>query len=115
MCIRDRRRPVKLFQIVIILHHIQPCVHRLLILPAGGKLLRQFHTALLLGLTLGLVAIEKLDAEAVSYTHLDVYKRQAQNSADTGNHAVQQKRLQPWSGVKRYQPPFHCRWDDFGE
>ena len=42
-----QRRTVKLFQIVIILHHVQPCVHRLLVLPAGGKLLRQLTTALL--------------------------------------------------------------------
>ena len=62
-----QRRPVKLFQIVIILHHIQPCVHRLLILPAGGKLLRQFPSALLLGLALGLVTIQKLDTKVFWY------------------------------------------------
>ena len=68
-----QRRPVKLFQIVIILHHIQPCVHRLLILPAGGKLLRQFPSALLLGLALGLVTIQKLDTKVFWYfsQHLD--------------------------------------------
>lgn len=60
-----QRRPVKLFQIVIILHHVQPCVHRLLVLPAGGKLLRQFHMALLLGLALGLIAVQKLDAKVI--------------------------------------------------
>lgn len=42
-----QRRAVKLFQIVIILHHVQPCVHGLLIFPAGGKLFRQLTTALL--------------------------------------------------------------------
>ena len=54
---------VKLLQIVVVLHHIQPCVYGLLILPAGGKLFRQFPSALLLGFSLGLVAIEKLHAE----------------------------------------------------
>ena len=58
-----QRGPVKLLQIVVVLHHVQPCVHGLLVLPAGGKLLRQLPAALLLGLALGLVAAQKLDAE----------------------------------------------------
>ena len=54
---------VKLLQIVVILHHIQPCVHGLLILPAGGKLFRQLPSAFLLCFSLGFIAVEKLDAE----------------------------------------------------
>lgn len=41
------RGTVKLLQIVVIPHHVQPCVHGLLIFPAGGKLFRQLTTALL--------------------------------------------------------------------
>lgn len=54
---------VKLLQIVVILHHVQPCVYGLFVLPAGGKLLRQFPSALLLGFSLGLITIEKLDTK----------------------------------------------------
>src|SRR5699024_11656388 len=42
------RGTVKLLQIVVIPHHVQPCVYGLLILPTGGKLLVQFSSALLL-------------------------------------------------------------------
>ena len=54
---------VKLLQIVVILHHVQPCVYGLLVFTAGGKLVRQLPAALLLGLALGLITIEKLDTK----------------------------------------------------
>ncbi len=54
---------VQFLQIVVVLHHVQPCVYGLLVLPAGGKLLCQLPSALLFCLPLGLVAIEKLHAE----------------------------------------------------
>ena len=44
-------------------NHVQPCVYGLLVLPAGGRLLCQFPSALLLCLSLGLITIEKLDTE----------------------------------------------------
>lgn len=34
-----QRGAIQFFKLGVILHHIQPCVHRLLMLPDGGKLL----------------------------------------------------------------------------
>ena len=57
------RRMVKFLRLRIILHHVQSCIYRLIIFPAGDKLLGQFPFALLFCFSLGFLAIEKLDAK----------------------------------------------------
>ena len=52
---------VKLLQIVVMLYHIQPCVYGLLVFTAVGKLFCQLPAAFLLGFSLGLITVEKLD------------------------------------------------------